>query len=156
MRREIRGVDRDPVPVEPVEVLADGPPAPVEAGRVVVPAGELPAELLEHLVRDRCVAEPVLADHVERHALQHLRLVRRVHEQLEVGVRVHVDEAGADEEAARVDHALGGVVDATDLGDPAARDADVGAVPGIAGAVDHTAASDQDVEHAENLLRVVG
>ena len=41
-------------------------------------------------------------------------------------------------------------------GDPAARDADVGAVPGIAGAVDHTAASDQDVEHAENLLLVVG
>ena len=69
-------------------------------------------------------------------------------------MRVHVDEAGADEEAARVDHALGRLVDAADLGDPAARDADVGAVPGIAGAVDHTAASDQDVEHAENLLLV--
>ena len=77
VRREVGGVDRDPVGVEPVEVLADRPPAPVEAGRILVPGGELPAQLLEHLVGDRRVAEAVLADHVERHALLHLRLVRR-------------------------------------------------------------------------------
>ena len=56
----------------------------------------------------------------------------------------------------RVEHALRRLVDAADGRDPAARDADIGAVPRIAGAVDHTAASDQDVEHAENLLLPVG
>ena len=146
VRREVGGVDRDPVRVEPVEVLADRAPAPVEPGRILVPAGELPAQLLEHLVGDRGVAEAVLAEHVERHALVHLRLVGRIDEQLQVGVRVHVDEARADEEPVRVDHALRGLVDATDVRDPAARDADVGAVPGIAGAVDHAAAADQHVE----------
>ena len=152
MRREVGGVDRDPVRVEPVEVLADRAPAPVEPGRVLVPARELPAQLLEHLVGDRGVAEAVLAEHVERHALVHLRLVGRIDEQLQVGVRVHVDEAGADEEPVRVDHALRGLVDATDVRDPAARDADVGAVPGIAGAVDHAAAADQHVEQRSGLV----
>ena len=78
----------------------------------------------------------------------HLRLVRRIREQLQVGVRVHVDEPRADEEPVGVDHPLGRLVDqASDGGDPAARDADVGAVPRIAGAVDHAAAADQEVEH---------
>ena len=52
VRDEVRGVDRDPL-VEPVEELAHRPPAPVESRGIVVPGGELRAQLLEHLVASR-------------------------------------------------------------------------------------------------------
>ena len=52
----------------------------------------------------------------------------RVPLDLRVVVGVQVDEAGRDDQAVRVEHALGArLVDAPDLRDPAAADADVGA-----------------------------
>ena len=39
--------------------------------------------------------QPVLPEHLERHALVHLAGVVGMREQLHVGVRVHVDEARA-------------------------------------------------------------
>ena len=117
-------------------------------GRVAVPTGELRAQLLENLVGHRCVAEPILAEELERYALAHLRLVPRLGEQLHVGVGVHVDEPGADEEPARVDRPPRRLVDAPDRDDALAGDPDVGGARRRAGAVDHAAATEDQVEHA--------
>ena len=147
VRHEVCRVDRDAL-VEPIEVGADGAPAPVEPGGVVVPAGELRAKLLEHLVGRGRVRETVLAEHLERDALVDLCLVGRVREQLEVGVRVHVDEPGADDEPAGVDDARRRLAaESADGCDPVAGKADVGLEPGVAGAVEDASALDQDVEH---------
>jgi hypothetical protein len=71
-----------------------------------------------------------------------------VPEQLRVVVGVGVDEAGRDDLAGRVDD-LGRVLgDVADGDDAAVTNADVGAPRGRAGAVDHRAAADHDVEHA--------
>jgi hypothetical protein len=134
--------------VEPVEVLADGAPAPVEAGRVAVPAGELRAQLRQHLVGHGRIAEPILTEELERHALAHLRLVPRLGEQLHVGVGVHVDEPGADEEPTRVDRPPRRLIDASDRADAVAGDRDVGGERRRAGAVDHATATEDQVEHA--------
>ena len=113
------------------------------------------AQLLEHLVGDRRVAQPVLAEHLERHALVHLRLVRRVREQLEVGVRVHVDEPGqTNRPSASIVRAAGSPPSRPTAAIAVAGDADVGCVPRVAGAVDHAAAAEQQVEHADPNRRL--
>ena len=83
------------VPLEAREVLRDAAPAVVELGLGAVPAGELRAQQRHRRVVDRREREAVLADHLERHALVHLAGVVGVHQQLHVGVRVHVDQARA-------------------------------------------------------------
>ena len=67
---------------------------------------------------------------------------------------VRVDEAGADDLAGRVDHAVGGRgrAEPADVGDPAALDRDVAAERRAAGAVGDPAVADQDVEHLALLL----
>ena len=71
-----------------------------------------------------------------------------VDEQLEVGVGVHVDEAGTDEQPVGVDHPGRGLArETSDRRDTAAGDADVGAEPRVAGSVDDAAAANQQVEH---------
>ncbi len=147
VRHEIRRIDGDPAPVEPVEVLADGAPAPVEARRIAVPARKLRAQLLEHHIRDGRVAEAVLAEQLECHALADLRLVRGLDEEPQIRVRVHVDEPGTDEEPIRVDGAPSRLVDAPDRCDAVTRDRDIGGERRAAGAVDHAASADEHVEH---------
>ena len=147
MRYEIRGVDRDPALVEPVEVLPDRAPAPVEARRIAVPARELRAQLLEDFIGDRRVAEAVLPEQLERHALADLRLMRRLAEELQIGVRVHGDEPGTHEEPSGVDRAFGRLVHTPDRSDAIARDRDVSRERGAARAVDDAAAADEHVEH---------
>jgi hypothetical protein len=115
-------------PVDAVQVPADGPPGPVQAGRVAVPAGELVAELVEAAVVDRRVAQPVLTEDLAGHALAHLGLVRGVgqHGQLRVGVHVH--EARGHHQAGDVKHRTGlARVGRADRADPAAGDHHVGA-----------------------------
>ena len=143
---EHRRVDADAA-IEPVEVLGDAPPAPVELRWIVVPARELESHLREHLVGDRCVRETVLADHVAGDALVHLHLVRRVGEQLDVRVRVHVGEAGTDDQAGRVDLPRPAFGHVADLHDAVAADTDVRPEPGVAGAVDDPPVADDEVEH---------
>ncbi len=82
--REVRDVHRYPGSVEPIEILADRAPAPVEPFRVAVPARKLHAELRERRVVHRRVAEPVLSADFERHPLAHFRLVRRSREDAQV------------------------------------------------------------------------
>jgi hypothetical protein len=60
---------------------------------------------------------------------------------------VHVDEAGTDEQSAGVDYSPRRFVNLTDRCDSVAGDRHVGRERGLAGAVDHTAAADEQVEH---------
>ena len=90
----------------------------------------------------------VLAEDLGRDALADLALGVAVLEQQSVGMRVHVDEPGRDDQPAasmtRRARALG--ADAADRGDPVAADRHVAVEPGVAGAVDDPAAADQDIE----------
>ena len=62
------------------------------------------------------------------------------------GVRVHVNEAGGNVEARRVDGARGARgLQVPDGDDAVAADGDVGVVPRIAGTVEHAAAPDEEV-----------
>ena len=97
-----------------------------------------------------------MTQHLERDALVELRLVGRIDEQLEVGVGVHVDEAGADEQPVGIDHSGRGLGrKSSDRSDTAAGDADVGGEPRIAGPVDDPAAANQQVEHRALLLVLI-
>ncbi|AKH84499.1 hypothetical protein AA958_22445 [Streptomyces sp. CNQ-509] len=151
LRYEVRGVHRESVAVgaavETVEVLADR--APVERHRVVagpaaVPAGDLAAQLAEGAVVHGRVRQPVLADDLQRHALRGLGGVRGVAQQGEVGVGVHVDEAGGEDEAPGVEDGAAGEPRA-DGRDPAAGQPHVGAVSRRPRAVDDEGAADHQV-----------
>ena len=77
-----------------------------------------------------------------------------VPEHLRVHVGVPVDEAGRDHVAVGVDVGGAALLDATDRGDAAVDDADVGAVRREAGAVDDGPVADDDVEaHLPPLVR---
>ena len=144
LRDQVRGVDRA-APVDAVEVAADGTPVPVEPVRIAVPAGELPAQYGERRVVHRRVAQTVLAENLQRHALRGLRQMFGIGEHREVGVGVHVDEAGREHQPGGVDDPTGGrwPRPRADRRDPAAGNRDVGADPRCAGAVDHVAAPEQ-------------
>src|SRR4030095_1270378 len=61
-------------------------------------------------------------------------------------MRVEIDEAGRDDQIARVDHArCRRLRQRTDRHDPAALNRDVGAEPRIAGAVEHVSAANENV-----------
>ena len=77
-----------------------------------------------------------------RDALPDLALRAAVHDQRLGRPRQHVDEAGRDGEAGRIDdRRRGGACEVADGGDAIAADADVGAAPGRAGAVVDRAAA---------------
>ena len=89
----------------------------------------------------------VAGDH-RRHALHQLGVCRRVLQQQRVVVRVGVDEAGRDDQAAGVDVAAGGLAcQRAHGGDGVAADGHVGRPARGAAAVDDGAALDQEVEH---------
>ena len=83
-------------------------------------AGEIgPAALAGRaLGRDRSA----FADHFSRHALADLAFRVAVGQERVVGVRVRVDEAGREDQSARVDRPRGGPLTATDGGDPSVAD----------------------------------
>ena len=65
-----------------------------------------------------------------------------------------VDESGRDESILRVDDRLRRrIAERSHGADAVARDADVGAIPGIAGAVENAAVPNQDVELLRCLCR---
>jgi len=146
LRDQVRRVGGNAL-IEPVEVLTDGPPGEVEVGRVAVPAGDLSADLRQHRIVHRCVAQPVLAEHLGRHALADLGEMIWRGEDLQVGVGVHVDETGRDDQTGGVDGApsrqVGGVADPDDDG---TGDGHVRGVPRRAGAVDDRPALQDEVD----------
>ncbi len=96
----------------------------------------------ERLQRKRRTA--VRSFHQRRHALPHVVLRRRHLEDAAPRVRVDVDEAGRDDEAAAVDRPSRRSVDRRrDARDRVAADRHVAAIPRAAGAVDDPRAADQ-------------
>ena len=94
-----------------------------------------------------------LAEHLGRHALADLALGVAVFEQQVVGVRVHVDEAGRDDQPLGVDLALGlARRHAADGDDPVAADGHVADEPRVAGAVDDAAVADDEVVLAAHVV----
>ncbi|MDI2023427.1 hypothetical protein PJL18_03975 [Paenarthrobacter nicotinovorans] len=93
--------------VEAVEVLAHGPPVPVEAGRVVVPARDFLPDTGQCGVVHGRIGQSVLAQQFRGDALAELGVVVPVDQQLQVGMRVHVDETGTQDQAGGIDDTLG-------------------------------------------------
>lgn len=93
--------------VDTVQVLTDAAPCVVQVGGAV-PGGDLLADRFDGVVGDGGVSESVLAQDLKGDALADLGLVGGVCEEGEVGVGVHVDEAGCDDEAGHVDALTGG------------------------------------------------
>ncbi len=135
--------------LEALEVLGHAAPAVVELGLGAVPARELRPQQRHRRVVDRRERQTVLSEHLERDALVHLAGVVGMREQLHVGVRVHVDEAGREREPVALERAARGLVDAADGDDAVAAHADVGPEPGVARAVDHAGPAEAEVEHAQ-------
>ena len=110
LRYEVGGVGGDPAAgifsVQAVQVLADAAPVPVEIRRVAVPAGDLLPNACQCCVVHGCVGEPVLAQQFSGDALAEFGVVVPVDQQLEVGVGVHVNETGAQDQAVRIDDAI--------------------------------------------------
>ena len=130
--------------VDAVEISADGTPAPAETGRVAVPPGQLPPQLPERVGVVRGVAQAVLPEHFEGHALRGLRQVLRIGEHGEVGVGVHVDETRREHEPVRVDDPVRSCFRVADGRYPTSGHGDVGPEPRRAGAVDDIAAAEDD------------
>ncbi len=152
-------VDAD-VAVEAGQVVGGGTPVPVDAD---LEGGGRHALDLDHhggevggvgLVADGGEGEAAVAHHDAGDAVEAGRGGVGVPEQLGVVVGVGVDEAGTDHLAGGVD-GLGGVGarQVADGGDAALGDADVGAYPGGARAVDHRAARDEQVVHGGEATR---
>ena len=118
---------------------------------------EVRARLVVDAMRSRRVRRvATVADHLGRYALVDLALRQRVVYQRAVGVGMHVDEAGYDSLAGRVDAGCslgaGKVADCRYL---AARNADVGLVARLAGAVDDSSVDDDCFEgHSDPFLQV--
>jgi hypothetical protein len=113
------------------------------------------AHLGERAVVDGGVRQPVLADDFEGHPLCGLGAVVRVAEQCQVAVGVHVDEAGGEDQALRVQlPARLGALTARrrgllhDRDDPAAVHDHIGAVRRAAAAVDDVRVPDDQLFHA--------
>jgi hypothetical protein len=111
--------------------------------------GELAAAALEYARLELPLQRPggaPFAEDFRRHALPDLALRVAVFEQQVVGVRVHVDEAGADDETLRVDRALRlSFRHAADRDDLVAGDRDGAMEPRVAGAVHDAPVRDEEV-----------
>src|SRR5690606_4987743 len=88
----------------------------------------------------------VLAGHLGGHALADLAVGAGVAEQAQVGVRVDVDEAGAERESVQVDFAIAARLNACcDLDDPPAAHRDIAADRCAAGSVVDKRAAQNEV-----------
>ncbi len=114
--------DRRPRRVEGVEVLRERRPRPLVRPRPFQRA-QVVAPLRPAARRDGRRRESVRADHLRGHALREHLGQERVVVRPQRRVRVHVDEAGAEPEAGRVDHVAG--QPGSHRRDPPVRDAHV-------------------------------
>ena len=132
------------------EVFGIRGPAPLDAGfhrcrRDVL--GALQVAHHEVLVlrgagRER---EPAIAHHDRRDAVVAGAGADRIPEDLGVHVRVPIHESRGNDVALGVQHLAGALADSPDARDPAALNADVRAIAGHAGPVDHRAVLDHQV-----------
>ena len=102
-------------------------------------------------------AEPAVPDDLGRHALVDLAVAARAEEEREVGMGVHVDEAGADDAAPRVDPlSRRRCAEVADRRDAPLPDADVGPVGAGAGAVHHESAGQRAIDDPRLPVSVAG
>ena len=137
-RGDVRG---DPAPLQEAQVIGERRPRDVEPE---VPLHRPAAEL--HGLAPGAVGL-ALPEDLGRHALADVALRAGVGEEVVRGPREHVDEAGGDGEAGRVDHrAASGAGEIADRLDAVAAQAEVGPAWRAARAVVDGAALDQHVE----------
>ena len=127
------------VAVEESEEVGDA--APTYVRRSAVDRRQVNEELLQGAGSGGRIGKAVHAQGLGSHTLADFGLVVWIGEQLQVGMGMHVDEAGADDVATGVDGAAGihGRRVAADDMNGVAGDGNAGAVTGGSGAVDHRA-----------------
>src|SRR5581483_10512078 len=153
LRRDAGGdVDRHAAAPDRVEISGEGFPVGLDAVAFAV--------LGPIFLEDRSFERRhglALADDVQGHALAHFALGVAVVDHRLIAVGVHVDVTGRDDVAFGGNRARAGIgMYFADGGDLAVLDADVAVKPGIAGAVDHSAAVDDDIEFGHRILRICG
>lgn len=143
-RRHLRNLGRRGGPVDQADdLLANG--ALAGEASEIRPDGRAPQGLEKSAERHGRAS--IVALDERRHALPEIVLSGRVAQNAAPGVGVDVDEAGCDDQSARVDDATGcRAGERSEGGDGIPADADIRAVPTGAGAVHDDAASNQDVE----------
>ena len=127
------------VAIEQGEEVRDAAPADVR--RFAIDRRQVHQELLQCPRGGGRVRQAVHAQRFGGYSLSDLGLMVGIGEQLQVGMGVHVNEAGADHVAAGVNGAAGvdGRSVARDDPDRVAGDSDAAAIAGGSGAVDHRA-----------------
>ena len=140
--------------LERVEPAGDGGPI-VADRRIAIEGGEVVAEGRLQLVGQGCIADSVKPQQISRDALAHLGLVRRLGQQHQVRVRVHVDESRADHSSAGVDLARAFIRDQSHGGDACSVDGDAAAVAGSARAVDDARVTNHQVMHGHLRMGLV-
>jgi hypothetical protein len=106
------------------------------------------SKILEELGGHRCRRKAAIPDHPGGYALPHLRLGAAVVPEPPIRVRVHVDEAGGENLAGRVQVPDGGLaVQVADRRDLVVLDPDVRAAARAAAAIDDLRALDLQVKH---------
>ena len=122
------------------QVLVEGAPAPGQHAVHRCLEGHVGLEQVEGVGIDRCRRLAALSRALGGDALAQLEVPRVVRvEDREVGVAVHVDEPGRHVESVGIDDPIGLAFDPADGCNRAVLHPDIGAKPGIAGAVDDTA-----------------
>ena len=148
-----RHVDAEAAAVDGVEVLAVALPLPVDARLHDVVGNGLDVDEVLHqdLARRRLHrrhAHAAVAHDDGGHAVPRRAGDHRIPRDLRVVVRVRIDEAWCQHQAARVEHALGGqAVAPADRADETVLDAEVAHEAGAAGSVDDPRVLDQQIEH---------
>ena len=137
-----------------IEKRRDGRPLG-SIGRASVDGGEVVHEVRAVGGRDGGVGEAVLPQRLGGDALADFRLVAGIRQEREVGVRMHIYEAGADGEPCGVNHAPGldGADVALDERNLVACDSDGDAEPCAPRAVNHLAVDDERIEHRRMIAR---
>ena len=142
LRHEVVG---NPV-AEDREIVRDRGPVPTDVG-IAVENLQVVLHLAQPAAPQRRPAETVRRHQLGRDAVEDSGELVHSAKPRQLGVDVHVDEPRGDDLAFRVDDPPGrGALDAVDGGHLSVHDADVQAGLGRAGAVDHIAAGDEDVE----------
>lgn len=93
LRNQICGVRGDAT-VESGEILGNRSPGEVQIDGIAVPPGDLSPDDVQRRIVDGRVRDAVLSDHLGGDTLADLGEVPRIGQQPQIGVRMHVDEAG--------------------------------------------------------------
>ncbi|MBF8262174.1 MAG: hypothetical protein HW376_1703 [candidate division NC10 bacterium] len=135
---------RDSTRLQPIEVVRHTLPLVIEAIEVTVGG----RALLEPRSPDRRRRVAAIAADLERDPLPDRAVGRRLNQEVIIGVRVDVHEAGREREAGRLDDPpSSGAVDLTNLRDPVASHGEIGPPRLRPGPVDQVGPSDYQVIH---------